>query len=62
VSNSSQIETMVIRTKDFTVYLDEFTKGTYLMIILNDKSVNQQLLKLNIDLSRNSFEEIIGSR
>ena len=43
---------MVIKTKDFTTYLDEFTKSTYVMIIINDKSVNLELLTLNIELSR----------
>jgi len=52
---------MVIKTKDFTTYLDEFTKSTYVMIIINDKSVNLELLTLNIELSRKIFEGIMGS-
>ena len=61
MNTTSQLQSMVIKTKNFTTYLEEFTKSTYLMIILNDKSVNQQLLKLNIELSRNIFEEIINA-
>ena len=53
---------MVIKTKNFVIYLEEFTKSTYIMIFINDKSVNNELLKLNIDLSRQNFEEIINNQ
>ena len=53
---------MIIKTKNFTTYLEEFTKSTYIMIIINDKSVNLELLTLNIDLSRKTFESIMGSQ
>jgi hypothetical protein len=51
---------MIIKTKNFTTYLEEFTKSTYVMIIINDKSVNLELLSLNIDISRKTFEGIMG--
>lgn len=51
---------MIIKTKNFTTYLEEFTKSTYIMIIINDKSVNLELLSLNIDISRKTFEGILG--
>jgi hypothetical protein len=53
---------MIIKTKNFTTYLEEFTKSTYIMITINDKSVNTELLSLNINLSRKAFEGIIGSK
>ena len=53
---------MVIKTKSFTSYLEEFTKSTYIMIILSDTSVNQELIKLNIELSKTNFENIINSQ
>lgn len=53
---------MVIKAKNFVTYLEEFTRSTYIMIIINDKSVNNELLKLNIDLSRSNFEEIINNQ
>jgi hypothetical protein len=52
---------MVIKTKNFTTYLEEFTKSTYIMIIVSDKSVNLELLSLNISLSKKAFEGIINS-
>jgi hypothetical protein len=51
---------MIIKTKNFTTYLEVFTKSTYIMIIINDKSVNLELLSLNIDISRKTFERILG--
>jgi len=51
---------MIIKTKNFITYLEVFTKSTYIMIIINDKSVNLELLSLNIDISRKTFEGILG--
>jgi hypothetical protein len=51
---------MVIKSKNFTTYLEDFTKSTYIMIIVSDKSVNLELLSLNIDISRKIFEEIMN--
>jgi hypothetical protein len=53
---------MLIKTKNFSTYLEEFTRSTYIMIIINDKSVNNELLRLNIDLSRSTFEDIINNQ
>lgn len=61
INTKSQFQSMVIKTKNFTTYLEEFTKSTYIMIIINDKSVNLELLTLNINLSRKAFENIINS-
>jgi Ras-related GTP-binding protein A/B len=62
INTKSQFQSMVIKTKNFMTYLEEFTKSTYIMIIINDKSVNLELLTLNIDLSRKAFESIISSQ
>jgi len=61
INTKSQFQSMVIKTKNFTTYLEEFTKSTYVMIIINDKSVNLGLLSLNIDISKKKFEAIIGN-
>lgn len=59
INNKSQFQSLVIKTKGFTTYLEEFTKSTYIMITLQDKNVNLNLLKLNIDLAKGKMEEII---
>lgn len=61
LNNKSQFQSLVIKNKNFTIYLDEYTKSTYIMIILQDLSVNLNLLKMNIELSKGKIEEIISS-
>jgi Ras-related GTP-binding protein A/B len=61
INNKAQFQSLVIKTKGFTTYLEEFTKSTYIMITLQDKNVNLNLLKLNIDLAKGKMEEIIFS-
>lgn len=60
INTKSQFQSLVIKTKNFTTYLEEFTKSTYIMIILQDKSVNLDLLKLNIELSKKTLDNIIA--
>lgn len=62
VNTKSQFQSMVIKTKDFTTYLEEFTKSTYVMIIVNEKDVNLELLSLNINLSKKAFESITNTQ
>ena len=54
---SSNFKSMIIQTRNFTTYLDKFTKSTYIMVIISDKSPNLELLKLNTKLCRKKFEE-----
>ena len=61
INTKSHFQSMHIKTKNFSTYLEEFNRSTYIMIIINDKSVNNELLKLNIDLSRSIFEDIINN-
>lgn len=60
MSAHAQFKSMVIQTKNFTAYLDEFTKATYIMIIINDKKVNLELLRMNVALAKDEFENIIN--
>lgn len=57
MSSNSCFQSMVIQTKNFTAYLDEFTSSTYIMVVLSNKNVNLELIKLNTALCRQSFEE-----
>ncbi len=54
-----KFKSMVIQTKNFTAYLDEFTEATYIMIIINEKKVNSELLRLNVALAREQFEKMM---
>ena len=37
--------------------MDEFTNATYILVILSNKKVSLELLKLNVALCRQSFED-----
>ena len=62
MSSNSSFQSMVIQTKNFTAYLDEFTSSTYIMVVLSNKNVNLELIKLNTALCRQSFEEKLSKK
>lgn len=57
MSCNSEFQSMVIQTKNFTCYLDELTSSTCIMVILSNKNINIELVKLNSSLCKKSFEE-----
>jgi Ras-related GTP-binding protein A/B len=60
LNSKSHFDGITIKTKHYTFYLKEFTKSTYIMMIFeNDNSNIQELVKLNLDISKKAFESII---
>ena len=57
MSSNSSFKSMVIETKNYSSYMDEFTNATYILVILSNKKVSLELLKLNTALCRQSFED-----
>lgn len=57
MSSNSSFKSMVIETKNYSAYMDEFTSATYILVILSNKKVSLELLKLNTSLCRQSFED-----
>ena len=57
MSSNSSFKSMVIETKNYSAYMDEFTSATYILVILSNKKVSLELLKLNTALCRQSFED-----
>ena len=57
MSSNSSFKSMVIETKNYSAYMDEFTNATYILVILSNKKVSLELLKLNTALCRQSFED-----
>ena len=57
MSSNSSFKSMVIETKNYSAYMDEFTNATYILVILSNKKVSLELLKLNAALCRQSFED-----
>ena len=62
MTTNSRFESMVIQTRNYTTYLDEFTNSTYIMVIINSKNVNLELIKLNVALCRKTFEEKLNGK
>lgn len=60
LSTQSKFQSMVIKTKNFTAYLDEFTSATYIFIIITNKNVNTEVLRLNVALAKDNFETLIN--
>jgi Ras-related GTP-binding protein A/B len=57
MSSNSSFKSMVIETKNYSAYMDEFTTATYILVILSNKKVSLELLKLNTALCKKSFED-----
>ena len=61
MSSNSSFKSMVIETKNYSAYMDEFTSATYILVILSNKKVSLELLKLNAALCRKSFEDKLNA-
>ena len=56
MSSNSSFKSMVIEVKDYSAYMDEFTEATYILVILTDRKTSIELIKLNVALCRQQFE------
>ena len=62
MSSNSSFKSMVIEVKDYSAYMDEFTSATYILVILSNKKVSLEMLKLNTALCRQSFEDKLNEK
>ncbi len=58
---SKKYNHFLIRNKNNTIYLNEFENNTCIMTVLSNKSVTLELLKLNIEISKRNFKEIMDN-
>lgn len=56
----SRILNLKLNTKNSTIYIEDFTRNTYLLISLEGQKINYEILAVNIELTRNKFENIIN--
>ena len=59
-NDSKKFSNFLIKNVGNTIYLDEFENSTCIMVVLSNKTVNLELLKLNIEISKKTFKEIMG--
>lgn len=50
---------MVVKNEKFTSFIDEFTSSTYIMVIVSDPDIEQEMISMNIKASRSYFESIV---
>ena len=50
---------MLVRNEKFAAFIDEFTSSTYIMVIVSDPDIEQEVIATNIRASRNYFESIV---
>ena len=56
--NSSTFKEILIKTANNVIYIDEFEKSTYIIVALRNKKATLELIKLNIEICKNSFKEL----
>ena len=59
MSSNSSFKSMVIETQDYSAYMDEFTNSTYILVISSGNKVSTELIKLNVALCKQQFENKI---
>lgn len=59
IKTNYQFVSMVVENEKFTAMIDEFTSGTYIMVITSDHDIEQEAVSLNIKASREYFESIL---
>ena len=58
---SNRFNDLIIKNKSNTIYFNEFNNCTYIMIVLSNKNVSLELVKLNIEIMRKEFDSIINN-
>eukprot|EP00698_Gefionella_okellyi_P004469 TRINITY_DN14111_c0_g1_i1.p1 TRINITY_DN14111_c0_g1~~TRINITY_DN14111_c0_g1_i1.p1 ORF type:complete len:309 (-),score=68.86 TRINITY_DN14111_c0_g1_i1:106-1032(-) len=57
--SQAQFQSMEIRNKHFTAFIDVFTTNTYVMVIMSDPKIEAAATLVNIQVARNHFEKFI---
>lgn len=61
IKTNYKFESMVVKNQKFSAYVEGFTSSTYIMIVVSDKSVEQEAISMNIKASRHHFESLVKS-
>lgn len=55
----AQFQSMEVRNKNFSAFIDVFTTNTYIMVIMSDPEIQSAATLMNINLARSHFEKFI---
>jgi len=53
----TNIRSMLVRNSKFTLFIDEFTENTYMMVVLFDPKIQPTAIELSIDGAKRYFEK-----
>lgn len=56
---SNKINEFTIKNKVNTIYFDEFTDSSYIMVALSNKNISLELIKLNMEIIKKEFLAIM---
>ena len=59
IKTNYKFESMVVKNQKFSAFVEGFTTSTYIMIVVSDQSVEQELIAMNIKASRDYFESLV---
>ncbi len=61
-NTNSKFNSLTLKCKDFIIYLDEYTKSTYMMIISKCNKLDLSLIKFNMEASKKAIEKIVEDK
>lgn len=61
IKTNFQFQSMIFKNSYFTAFIEEFTKSTYIMVIVSDPDVETEAISYNIKASRDYFENLVTS-
>ena len=56
--NSSTFKEILIKTANNVIYIDEFENSSYIIVAVRKQKSTLELIKLNIEICKNSFKEL----
>lgn len=59
-STNYQFQEMMVKNSKFRAYLLDFTKSTYLMVVISNKDIEETALKLNIETLKPYYDKLIS--
>ena len=59
--DSSVFKDITIKTVNNTIYIDEFENNTYIIVSFRNKKATLELIKINIEICKISFEELFDN-
>ena len=59
-NESKKYKNFLLKIKSNIVYLDEFENSTCIMVIFPKKSASLELVKINIEISKKLFKELMN--